>query len=150
MLGLAAAALLAGPASASPQAPPSGEPSAPVVPPTPAATALNGHLRAGIVRVLVSGQEWNWRTPWAKQPPWNRPVTGLVVEGRRILCASTAFGNHLLVEVQRLGEDARTAGRVTLTDPEGPVTLIEVDDPEFWEGLEPLPLADPVPRSGLS
>jgi hypothetical protein len=111
-------------------------------------TALNGHLRAGVVRVTVSGQEWNWRTPWAKQPPWTRPITGLVVPGRRILCASTSFGNHLLVEVQKLGSDTRTPGRVVLTDPEGPLALVEVDDPEFWEDLEPLPLADPVPREG--
>jgi hypothetical protein len=121
--------------------------------PAPAATlasrpVLNGHLRAGIVRVAVTGQEWNWKTPWAKQPPWTRPATGLVVSGRRILCASSAFGNHLLVELQKLGEDARTPGRVVLTDPEGPLTLIEVDEPGFWEGLEPLPLADPVPREG--
>jgi hypothetical protein len=113
-----------------------------------ASPVLNGHLRAGIVRVVVTGQEWNWKTPWAKEPPWTRAATGLVVDGPRILCASTAFGNHLLVEVQKLGEDARTPGRVVLTDPEGPLALIEVDDPGFWEGLEPLPRADPVPREG--
>jgi hypothetical protein len=26
--------------------------------------------------------------------------------------------------------------------------VVAVDDPEFWDGLEPLPLADPVPRAG--
>jgi hypothetical protein len=114
----------------------------------PVSTTLNGHLRAGLVRVLVTGQEWNWKTPWAKEPPWSRPVTGLVVPGRRILCASTAFGNHLLVEVQKLGQDARTPGRIVLADPEGPLALIAVDDPDFWEGLEPLPLADVLPREG--
>jgi hypothetical protein len=98
--------------------------------------------------VTVSGQEWNWQTPWAKQPPWTRPITGLVVPGRRILCSSISFGNHLLVEVQKLDRDDRTPGRVVLTDPEGPLALIEVDDPAFWEDLEPLPLADPVPREG--
>lgn len=111
-------------------------------------TNLNQEFRSGVVRVLVSGQEWNWKTPWAKQPPWTQPVMGLVVPGHRILCASPAFGNHLLVEVQKHGEDARTAGRVVLTDPEGPLALIEVDDSAFWEDLEPLPLADPVPREG--
>jgi hypothetical protein len=111
-------------------------------------TALNGHLRAGVVQVTVTGQEWNWQTPWAKQPPWTQPITGLVVPGHRILCASISFGNQLLVEVQKLGSDARTPGRLVLADPEGPLALIEVDDPDFWEGLEPLPLADPVPREG--
>jgi hypothetical protein len=118
---------------------------APVVVP---ATALNGNLRSGIVRVVVNGQEWNWSTPWAKEAPWTRPVTGLVVPGHRILCASTAFGNELLVEVQKLGEDTLVPGRVVLVDPEGPLALVEVDVPGFWEDLEPLPLADRLPRAG--
>ena len=88
---LLAAAVAVGAPAASAQDPPAEEPTAPVARPMPPSTALNGHLRAGIVRVVVSGQEWNWKTPWAKQPPWTRPVTGLVVPGRRILCASTAF-----------------------------------------------------------
>jgi len=128
---------------------PEAEPvAAPAAPPTPASTILNANLRSGVVRVQVTGQEWNWQTPWAKQPPWTRPITGLVVPGQRILCASVAFGNHLLVEVQKLGDEARTPGRVVLADPEGPLALIAVDDPDFWDDLEPLPLADPVPRAG--
>jgi hypothetical protein len=100
----------------------------------------NGSLRAGIVSVRVTGQDWNWRAPWEKQAPWTRTVTGLVVPGRRILVASTAFGNPLLVEAQKLGGDARTVARVELVDHEGPLALVAVDDPAFWEGLTPLPL----------
>ena len=51
---------------------PTAEPRVPSVTPS---TALNGHLRSGVVQVSVSGQEWNWQTPWAKQPPWTRPIT---------------------------------------------------------------------------
>ena len=102
-----------------------------------APAATNGHLRAGIVSVRVTGQDWNWRAPWEKQAPWTRTVTGLVVPGPRILVASTAFGNHLLVEAQKLGSDARTVARVELVDQEGPLALVAVDDPTFWEGLLP-------------
>jgi hypothetical protein len=115
--------------------------------PTTVAPA-NGRLRAGVVNVRVTGQEWNWRTPWEKQNPWTRTVTGLVVPGHRILLASTAFGNHLLVEAQKLGRDARTVARATLVEQEGPLALVEVDDPAFWEGLAPLPLAERVPTEG--
>jgi hypothetical protein len=143
---------LAAPGPAPGQEPftPEAEPEAAPLPvqPVAASTILNGHLRSGVVNVRVTGQEWNWNTPWAKQPPWTRAVTGLVVPGNRILCASIAFGNHLLVEVQKLGEVAYTPGRVVLTDPEGPLALIEVDEPGFWRDLGPLPLANPVPRVG--
>lgn len=123
------------------------QPSAAIAPPPPAPAAVvgeavpaNGTLRAGVVSVRVTGQDWNWRAPWEKQPPWTRTVTGLVVPGRRILVASTAFGNPLLVEAQKLGGDARTVARVELVDHEGPLALVAVDDPAFWEGLSPLAL----------
>jgi hypothetical protein len=109
------------------------------------ASASSAALRAGIVSVRVSGQDWNWRAPWAKQQPWTRTATGLVVPGKRILVATTAFGNHLLVEAQKLGREERTVARLALVDQEGPLALVEVDDPAFWEGLEPLPFAKRAP-----
>ena len=110
------------------------------VPPEALGAASNAALRASVVSVRVTGQDWNWRAPWEKQAPWTRTVTGLVVPGRRILATSTAFGNPLLVEAQKLGSEARSVARVELVDHEGPLALIAVDDPAFWEGLEPLPL----------
>ena len=126
-------------ASARPQPPPAMAPAPPALAATLAPTG-NATLRAGVVSVRVTGQDWNWRAPWEKQPPWTRTVTGLVVPGQRILVASTAFGNPLLVEAQKLGGDARTVARVELVDHEGPLALVAVDDPAFWEGLSPLPL----------
>jgi hypothetical protein len=142
-----AALLAAGCASAPTRAAAPASPLAPALALT-APLAVNGHLRAGIVSVRVTGQDWNWRAPWEKQAPWTRTVTGLVVPGPRILLASTAFGNHLLVEAQKLGTEARTVARVDLVDQEGPLALVAVDDPAFWEGLEPLPLADRSPGEG--
>jgi hypothetical protein len=112
-------------------------------------TVANGKLRTGVVSLRITGQDWNWRTPWEKQGPWTRTVTGLVVEGNRILAASTAFGNPLLVEVQKLGGDARTVGRVELVDHEGPLALVAVEDPAFWEGLEPLKLEPRASSEGV-
>ena len=145
-----AAIVLAGALAAGCASAPSRSTPAPVAaePRAPAPAAGNGHLRGGIVSVRITGQDWNWRAPWEKQAPWTRTVTGLVVPGRRILVASAAFGNHILVEAQKRGSDARTPGRVALVDQEGPLALVEVDDPAFWEGLEPLPLAERAPTEG--
>jgi hypothetical protein len=119
-----------------------------VVAPVPAPAKTQDPLRASVVSVRITGQEWNWRTPWAKQAPWNRVITGLVVPGPRVLLASSAIGNHLLIEVQKLGRDERWPARVRLADAEGPLALLEVDDPSFWTGLTPLELAPTVPVSG--
>jgi hypothetical protein len=105
-------------------------------------------LRESVVTVRITGQDWNWRMPWAKQPPWNRTVTGLVVAGPRILVASAQIGNHLLIEVQKQGREERWPATVKLTDPEGPLTLLEVADPAFWRGLTPRDLAEAIPTGG--
>lgn len=137
---IALAVVAAACATARPPLPAPAPGAAPAPPAAVAQPAAAGAaLRKAVVSVRVTGQDWNWRAPWEKQAPWTRTVTGLVVAGRRILVASTAFGNPLLVEAQKLGGDARTVARVELVDHEGPLALVAVDDPAFWEGLEPLP-----------
>jgi S1-C subfamily serine protease len=122
----------------------------PVPPPMPAEPVPAGEvLRKGVVSVRVTGQDWNWRAPWEKQAPWTRTITGLVVPGRRILTASTAFGNPILLEAQKLGDDARSVARVELVDHEGPLAVVKVDDEAFWEGLEPLPLEPRAAGEGV-
>src|SRR6266699_307863 len=114
----------------------------------PSPPSFKDRLAAGIVTVRVTGQEWNWKTPWAKQGPWTRTMTGLVVPGPRILVASPGLGNQVLIEVQKDGRDPRTPARLALVDHEAPLGLIEVGDPASWKGLAPLPLAERVPTSG--
>lgn len=114
--------------------------------PGQAAAPVKG--RSSVVTVRITGQEWNWKTPWSKQSPWNRTVTGLVVPGPAILVATSQIGNHLLLEAQKKGEDLRTTARLVLSDPEGPLSLLAVDDAAFWQGLEPLPIAEQVEAEG--
>src|SRR2546427_10006098 len=86
----------------------------------PSPPSFKDRLEAGIVTVRVTGQEGNWKTPWAKQGPWTRTTTGLVVPGPRILVASAGLGNHGLIEGQRDGRDPRTPARLALVEHEAP------------------------------
>jgi hypothetical protein len=150
LVALLAVAAAAACASAPRAAPPSANVAAPAA--TSLAPSTLGPsaavLRKGIVSLRVTGQDWNPRAPWEKLSPWTRTLTGLVVPGHHILAAASAFGNDLLVEAQKLGGESRTVARVSLVDQEGPLALVEVDDPAFWEGLEPLPLAAEAPVEG--
>src|SRR5207344_1261144 len=90
-LACAAAVWTAACASAHPQQAPvvaATPPPVAAAPERPHEPAGNGSLRAAVVTVRVTGQDWNWRAPWEKQAPWTRTVTGLVVPGRRILATS--------------------------------------------------------------
>jgi S1-C subfamily serine protease len=144
LAGLAAASVAAAPPAV--KRPP--VPAAPAPPPAPGERPFAERVRSAVVSVRITGQDWNWKTPWAKQSPWTRTAYGLVVPGQRILIASPAIGNHLLLEAQKLGEDLRTTARLVLADYEGPLALLAVDDPAFWKDLSPLPLAERVPTGG--
>jgi hypothetical protein len=123
-------------------------PAVPTPPPARVSEVDEVEPRASVVVVRITGQDWNWRAPWSKTGPWTRQVTGLVVAGRRILVASPHFGNHILIEVQKLGADERVPARLVVFDPEGPLGLLAVDDPAFWEGLAPMSFAAQVPVAG--
>jgi hypothetical protein len=75
----------------------------------PGSAAAPVKARSSVVTVRITGQEWNWKTPWAKQPPWTRTLTALVVPGKRLLVTSPAMGNQLLIEVQKMGRDQHAA-----------------------------------------
>ncbi|MEW5848285.1 MAG: hypothetical protein AB2A00_05695 [Myxococcota bacterium] len=116
-----------------------------------AATVANppqANMRRAVVSVRVTGQDFHWKTPWTKHPPWTRASNGLVVQGKRILTAADSVGNQTLVEVQKLGEQQRYQARVVLVDYEAGLGLLEVDDASFWDGLAPAPLAEVAPKEG--
>jgi len=115
--------------------------------PVPAARAGDA-LRHAVVSLKITGQNWDYRSPWNKQSPWTASTNALVVQGRRLLAAGSTVGNRTLVEVQKNGDEKRYLARVELVDYEGPLTLLAVDDEEFWSDLAPVPIAADVPTEG--
>ncbi len=105
-------------------------------------------LQAGIVRVLVEGQNYDYTSPWSKHRPWSRKVNGLVVPGRGILVAGNTLSNHTLLEVQKFGAAKIFPAKIKIVDYEVPLTLLTVEDEAFWKGLQPLPLAATLPTEG--
>ena len=87
------------------------------------------------------------RRPGRSRRPGRGRLRAWWCRGPAILVATPSIGNHLLIEVQKQGEDLRTPARLVLSDPEGPFALLAVDDPAFWKGLAPLPIAETV-RAG--
>lgn len=124
---------------------------APLPPPAPTAPSGPSPLeraRRAVVSVRVTGQDYDWRTPWSKLSPWTRFINGVVVGERSLLTTGDNLGNQTLIEVQRLGDPQRFPARLKRVDYELPLALIEVDDAAFWEGLAPLPIAPRVPTEG--
>lgn len=102
----------------------------------------------GVVSVIINGQDPDFGSPWSKGRPWRRRINGLVVTGRRILVHGRRLSNSTLILVEKLGASKRYQAEVVEVDYEVPLGLLEVKDPEFWEGLEPIAIGDDVPSEG--
>jgi S1-C subfamily serine protease len=128
-------------------------PALPPPPPPPAAalqrpvTITDDMVNHGVVSIRVTGQEYNFKTPWTRQAPWSHGATGLVVDRHRILAGGRFFHSGNLIEVQRF-DGRRVAARVLVFDPDASLALLTVDEPSFWTGLRALPLLTAAPRSG--
>ena len=132
-------------ACASPPAPPPAPPQQPAA--LARAAMTEDAVNRGVVAVRATGQDDNYRTPWAKKPPWTRSASGIVVDGHRVLVGGRMLDHASFIEIQRY-DGVRVAARVVLHDAEALLTLLTTDDASFWAPLAPLPLLPVVIQGG--
>jgi hypothetical protein len=99
-------------------------------------------LESRIVTVRVTFQAWNEYRPWQKSTPQTRSFPGTVLPGNRILVLARHLENANLIQVERFDRPPRFRARIVHCDPQIGLALITVDDPEFFEPLNPVELAE--------
>jgi len=115
----------------------------------------NGHhdngvmerFKTSLVELEISRKSYNYRLPWVT----NRKQTnknGVVLSGKRILTTADDVSGSVLVRVQKDGESKKYNAKFIWVDYYANLAVLEVEDDDFWAGLEPAVLADTVPQSG--
>lgn len=102
----------------------------------------------GIVSIRVTSQSFDAILPWNKNSEDSVQGNGAVLEGQRLVTTADLVKNANLLEVRKFGRYPDYPARAILIDYDLNLALLEVDDPEFWQGLQPLPLADRPVASG--
>ena len=102
---------------------------------SPAAPPALVDSSRAVVVIQADGADVDWSAPWGSGKPWTRTLTGLAIEGRRILVSGWGLRNHRHVEVQKPGAIARVPARVLLFDVDAGLAMLVVDDPGFWDGV---------------
>ena len=98
------------------------------------------------VSVTVTGQGFDYFSPWKRGPIVKKPLTGCVIKGDRIITLAQPLANHILVEVSKLGSPRKYPADVLLKDYNSGLALLTVRDKSFFEGLAP---AEFVPTGRL-
>ena len=94
-----------------------------------------------LVTVRVTYQSWNEYRPWQKNKPGTRSFLGIVLPGHRILVLAHEIKDATLIQAEKFDRPPRYPARVVHCDPQVDLALLTVDDPAFFEGLEPVKIA---------
>ena len=100
-----------------------------------------------IIHIEVTSKEYNYIQPWQRS---ERKVykSGVVVEGNQIITTADGLADQTLIRLKKQGGGLFSLGRVVWIDYQANLAALTTDETDFWKGLQPARLADPVPITG--
>ena len=94
-----------------------------------------------LVRVNVTGQQYDNFRPWQKKAPFSKRGLGAVLPRDRVLVTADLVAHHNYVELERAESGEKSAAEVRVIDYESNLALLEPTEKNFLQGLSPLELA---------
>jgi S1-C subfamily serine protease len=101
-------------------------------------------LLNGVVRIYCTHSQPNFGMPWQRMKQEFSTSTGFVIDGNRILTNAHAVEYGSLIQVKKRSSEKKYVASVIAVGHECDLAMLQVDDPSFWEGMEPLAFG-PIP-----
>jgi PDZ domain len=105
------------------------------------AVPANKTRELSLVRVNVTGQQYDYFRPWQKKAPFSKRGLGAVLPHGRVLVTADLVANHNYVELERAESGDKSAAEVRVIDYESNLALLEPAEKNFLDGLSPLEIA---------
>lgn len=103
-----------------------------------------------VVSIINFSQTPVWDAPWRFEGVQRSTGSGFVIRGRRIMTNAHVISWGRQIMVRRLGDPRLYNARVRFVGHDCDLALLEVAEPMFFEGLEPLEFGElPEERSGV-
>jgi S1-C subfamily serine protease len=94
-----------------------------------------------LVRVNVTGQQYDYFRPWQKKAPFSKRGLGAVLSQGRVLVTADLVANQNYVELERAESGEKSAAEVRVIDYESNLALLEPTEKNFLDGVAPLDFA---------
>ena len=107
-------------------------------------------LLDSVVRISTTQQAWNQGEPWQKSSPASRRSLGAIVGDQLVLTTSEMAADATYIEFESSDGKRTAPAKVVAVDYEANLALLgpgSEDDAKFFEGTEPLEIAEP-PKPG--
>lgn len=98
-----------------------------------------------VLKIHVTSQRYDIAMPWQKTRPGGGTGSGFIVGKRRILTNAHVISDARVLQVQKDGAPERVTARILFVADDCDLAMLTVDDPAFFEGTRPLPLARAMP-----
>ena len=110
-----------------------------------AALPLAAEPERSVVKIINYSQQPDWQEPWRFLQVTGSTGSGFVIEGDRILTNAhvVSWSNQILV--QRYQDPKPYRARLAYFGRDCDLAVLEVVDPDFFEGIEPLEIGELPP-----
>ena len=102
------------------------------------AEARQQPVREAIVKVFTVHNTPDYYNPWNMRGTQSSTGSGAIISGNRILTNGHVVRDETFVQVRRFGEARRYQARVLYASHQADLAILTVDDPSFFDGVEPL------------
>ncbi len=106
-------------------------------------------VRQAVVKVYMSAQLPNQAQPWQTGSVVSGTGSGCILAGGRILTSAHVVERQTYLQVRRHGETRKHDARVLFVADDVDLALLTVDEPGFFDDIEPLELG-PLPPTQAS
>jgi S1-C subfamily serine protease len=112
-----------------------------------AATHADFAWENSIILIHVAAKEYNYIQPWERSKKMVFK-TGVVVNGHLIITTAEGLADQAEIRVKKQGDGLYSEARLVWIDYQSNLAALTTDEKDFWTGLQPAQLADPVPITG--
>lgn len=102
-----------------------------------------------IIHIEATSKQYNYIQPWARSERKSYK-SGVVVDGHQIITTADGLQDQTLIRLKKEGGGLFSLGRLLWIDYQANLAAITTDEKDFWTGLQPAKLADPVPITGTA
>ncbi len=96
-------------------------------------------VKTSIVKIFTVYESFSYLEPWNESVS-RATGSGCIISGNRILTNAHVIANQTYLEVQKYGERKHYKAKVLYVSHQADLALIGVDDPSFFDGMQPLQL----------
>jgi hypothetical protein len=100
-----------------------------------------------VIHIEVTSKEYSYVQPWARSE--HKVIkTGVVITGHQIVTTAEGLADQTLIRLQKQGGGLFSLGQLVWVDYQANLAVLTTDEKDFWTGLQPAQIADPVPVNG--